>query len=173
MRMMKPAFGDVRAPRQWNETADRSLTQEVGMMKHQLDGCIYMSVRAATAEDEEYLVSEVNGQRVVVDGLMGLHVDDIVVAEKESTTRRMSRSRVVSRVVSPSGCTSFYIGSSLVPWAMARRWSFADVNCNKVWIFGQSTWTWRTTFGTPSRLLWRRQESRMVRTSLPRGSNQC
>ena len=80
MRMMKPAFGDVRAPRQWNETADRSLTQEVGMMKHQLDGCIYMSIRAATTEDEEYLVSEVNGQRVVVDGLMGLHVDDIVVA---------------------------------------------------------------------------------------------
>lgn len=79
MRMMKPAFGDVRAPRQWNETADRSLTQEVGMMKHQLDGCIYMSIRAATTEDEEYLVSEVNGQRVVVDGLMGLHVDDIVV----------------------------------------------------------------------------------------------
>ena len=80
MRMMKPAFGDVRAPRQWNETADRSLTQEVGMMKHQLDGCIYMSVRAATTEDEEYMVSEVNGQRVVLDGLMGLHVDDIVVA---------------------------------------------------------------------------------------------
>ena len=80
MRMMKPAFGDVRAPRQWNETADRSLTQEVGMMKHQLDGCIYMSVRAATTEDEEYLVSEVNGHRMVMDGLMGLHVDDIVVA---------------------------------------------------------------------------------------------
>ena len=43
MMMTKPAFGDVRAPRQWNETADYALTKEVGLMKHELDGCVYVS----------------------------------------------------------------------------------------------------------------------------------
>ena len=80
MQMTKPAFGDVRAPRQWNETADKSLTQEVGLLKHQLDGCVYLSMREATNDDEEYLVSEIGGKRMVLDGVMGLHVDDIVVA---------------------------------------------------------------------------------------------
>ena len=41
MQMTKPAFGDVRAPRQWNDTADRALAQEVKLWKHELDGCIY------------------------------------------------------------------------------------------------------------------------------------
>ena len=80
MQMTKPAFGDVRAPRQWNETADKSLTQDVGLLKHQLDGCVYLSMREATTDDEEYLVSEIGGKRMVLDGIMGLHVDDIVVA---------------------------------------------------------------------------------------------
>eukprot|EP00434_Breviolum_minutum_P011884 symbB.v1.2.010485.t1/scaffold674.1/size176181/2 len=54
MMMTKPAFGDVRAPRQWNETADHALTNEVGLWKHRLDGCIYLSTRLATKEDAEF-----------------------------------------------------------------------------------------------------------------------
>ena len=50
MMMTKPAFGDVRAPRQWNETADNALTKEVGLWKHRLDGCIYLSTRVATKQ---------------------------------------------------------------------------------------------------------------------------
>ena len=78
MQMTKPAFGDVRAPRQWNETADAALTSEVGLLKHELDGCIYISVRLATAEDHKFKVFEMDGYDYVVDGLFGLHVDDIM-----------------------------------------------------------------------------------------------
>ena len=78
MQMTKPAFGDVRAPRQWNETADAALTSEVGLLKHELDGCIYVSVRLPTAEDHKFKVFEMDGCDYVVDGLFGLHVDDIM-----------------------------------------------------------------------------------------------
>ena len=80
MMMTKPAFGDVRAPRQWNETADHALTKEVGLWKHRLDGCIYLSTRVATKEDAEFEVFEHNGEMLVVDGVFGLHVDDILAA---------------------------------------------------------------------------------------------
>ena len=78
MQMTKPAFGDVRAPRQWNETADKALLTDVGLLKHELDGCIYISVRLATKEDDQFTVFDMNGQSYVVDGLFGLHVDDIM-----------------------------------------------------------------------------------------------
>ena len=80
MMMTKPAFGDVRAPRQWNETADHALTKEVGLWKHRLDGCIYLSTRLATKEDAEFEVFEHNGVMMIVDGVFGLHVDDILAA---------------------------------------------------------------------------------------------
>ena len=86
MMMTKPAFGDVRAPRQWNETADHALTKEVGLWKHRLDGCIYLSTRVATKEDAEFEVFEHNGEMLVVDGVFGLHVDDILAAG-EGVTR--------------------------------------------------------------------------------------
>ena len=54
LRAIKPAFGDVRAPRQWNDSADRVMTQEIKMVRHPLDRCVYMSTRLATVEDEEF-----------------------------------------------------------------------------------------------------------------------
>ena len=69
-----------RAPRQWNETADHALTKEVGLWKHRLDGCIYLSTRLATKEDAEFEVFEHNGVMMIVDGVFGLHVDDILAA---------------------------------------------------------------------------------------------
>ena len=78
MMMTKPAFGDARAPRQWNETSDHALTKEVGLWKHRLDGCIYLSTRVATKADSEFEVFKHNGER-------GLHVDDILAAGAEVT----------------------------------------------------------------------------------------
>ena len=76
MQMTKPAFGDVRAPRQWNETADKALLTDVGLLKHELDGCIYI-LRLVMKEDDQFTVFDMNGQSYVVDGLFGLHVDDV------------------------------------------------------------------------------------------------
>jgi len=80
MQMTKPAFGDVRAPKQWNETADRAITKEVGFLKHALDGCLYLSTRLANKEDDPFRVFKLNGMDYVVDGILGLHVDDIIAA---------------------------------------------------------------------------------------------
>ena len=77
MQMTKPAFGDVRAPKQWNQTADKALTTEVKLLKHALDGCIYMSTRRATKDDDVFTM---NGINYVVDGVLGLHVDDMIAA---------------------------------------------------------------------------------------------
>ena len=64
--MTKPAFGDVRAPRQWNDTADMALIQDVALLKHELDGCIYISVRLATESDHDFTIFEMDGQSYAV-----------------------------------------------------------------------------------------------------------
>jgi hypothetical protein len=78
MQVTKPAFGDVRAPRQWNDTTDKVLIQDVALLKHELDGCIYISVRLAMESDHDFTISEMNGQNYAVDGLFGIHVGDIM-----------------------------------------------------------------------------------------------
>ena len=78
LRAMKPAFGDVRAPRQWNESADKVMTQEIKMLRHPLDRCVYMSTRLATVEDEEFCCFHFGNEMRVVDGVLGLHVDDYI-----------------------------------------------------------------------------------------------
>eukprot|EP00435_Cladocopium_sp_Y103_P051542 s447_g16.t1 len=85
MQMTKPAFGDVRAPRQWNDTADKALVGEVRLLKHELDGCIYISVRLATEKDHEFIVFEMDGQSWVVHGLFVIHVDDIMACGENVT----------------------------------------------------------------------------------------
>ena len=67
-------------PKQWNETADRAITKEVGFLKHALDGCLYLSTRLANKEDDPFRVFKLNGMDYVVDGILGLHVDDIIAA---------------------------------------------------------------------------------------------
>ena len=78
LRALKPAFGDVRAPRQWNDSADKVMTQEIKMMRHPLDRCVYMSTRMTTAEDEEFCCFHYGDEIRVVDGVLGLHVDDYI-----------------------------------------------------------------------------------------------
>ena len=83
LKATKPAFGDVRAPRQWNETADRYLTQELGLVHHPLDRCLYLSIRAASADDPEFLQFEKDKGWWIVDGALGLHVDDFLGAGEQ------------------------------------------------------------------------------------------
>ena len=78
LRALKPAFGDVRAPRQWNDSADKVMTLEIKMMRHPLDRCVYMSTRKTTAEDEEFCCFHYGDEVRVVDGVLGLHVDDYI-----------------------------------------------------------------------------------------------
>ena len=80
LKATKPAFGDVRAPRQWNETANDYLINELGLVNHPLDRCLYLSTRQATAEDDSFLTFEKNGSWWIVDGVLGLHVDDFLGA---------------------------------------------------------------------------------------------
>ena len=56
LKATKPAFGDVRAPRQWYQTADYYLIEELLMIHHPLDRCIYLSTRAATKDDPPFQV---------------------------------------------------------------------------------------------------------------------
>ena len=78
MKVVKPAFGDVRAPRQWYGTADRVKREELHFLRHQLDRCLYMSTRLATKDDHPYRVFQNQNERCVVDGVVGLHVDDVI-----------------------------------------------------------------------------------------------
>ena len=78
LRALKPAFGDVRAPRQWNDSADKVMTQEIKMMRHPLDRCVYMSTRMTTAEDEGFCCFHYGDEIRVVDEVLGLHVDDYI-----------------------------------------------------------------------------------------------
>ena len=78
MKVLKPAFGDVRAPGQWYATADRVITQELGMVRHQLDRYMYLSLRPAQDGDDSYRVFNRQGAAYVLDGIFGIHVDDII-----------------------------------------------------------------------------------------------
>lgn len=80
LKATKPAFGDVRAPRQWYETADGVVTSDLKMVRHPLDRCIFLSVRAAQHEDDDFCVFTQGGQQWILDGVLGLHVDDFLGA---------------------------------------------------------------------------------------------
>ena len=80
LKATKPAFGDVRAPRQWFETADQFLVEELKFMSHPLDRCVYLSLREAVEQDDPFCCFEKDGKWWTCDGLLGLHVDDFVGA---------------------------------------------------------------------------------------------
>ena len=86
MKACKPAFGDVRAPRQWNNTANEYLLHELNLMAHPLDRCVYLSLRQAADGDDPFCVFNYNGMKCVVDGILGLHVDDFIGAGEGVTT---------------------------------------------------------------------------------------
>eukprot|EP00959_Pyramimonas_sp_CCMP1952_P061176 1278530-Pyramimonas_sp.AAC.1 len=68
LQTMKPAFGDVRAPRQWNQTITEAMI-DIGFLQHQLDRCCFLSYRNATDGDDPFLVwGADDGQNYVLDG---------------------------------------------------------------------------------------------------------
>ena len=76
LRMRKPTFGDVRAPRQWNTKATSTM-ENIGFVGHPLDKCIFLSFREPVEEDSDFVRStDVSGRIWVLDGILGLHVDD-------------------------------------------------------------------------------------------------
>ena len=91
--MTKPAFGDVRAPRQWNDTADKALVQDVALLKHEMDG-----------------------QSYVVDGLFGIHVDDIMACG-EGVYGPPKNHKVTDPAALLNVYTCCCTGSNLVPWS--------------------------------------------------------
>ena len=81
LKATKPAFGDIRAPRQWYQTADHYLIEELLMIHHPVDRCIYLSTRAATKDDPPFQVfHNKDNEALIVDGHLGLHVDDFIGA---------------------------------------------------------------------------------------------
>jgi chemotaxis protein histidine kinase CheA len=50
LKATKPQFGDVRAPRQWYGSADRTMVAELTFLRHPLDRCVYLSVREVSTE---------------------------------------------------------------------------------------------------------------------------
>ena len=82
LKATKPAFGDVRAPRQWNASADGVMINNCNMkfLRHPLDRCVYLSIREANQDDEEFACFNFGGSVCTVDDVMGLHVDDYLGA---------------------------------------------------------------------------------------------
>lgn len=77
LKATKLAFGDVRAPRQWYESAREFLLEEAKFLVHPLDNCVFLSVRRAYSEDHDFRCS-CWMVCLVVDGILGLHVDDFL-----------------------------------------------------------------------------------------------
>ena len=83
LKATKPAFGDVRAPRQWFDTADSYLVNNLKLVSHPLDRCLYMSLRKATQDDDPFPTFEMHNDWWIVDGVVGLHVDDFIGAGEQ------------------------------------------------------------------------------------------
>ncbi len=77
LRMRKPTFGDVRAPKLWRKTVGRAFTER-GFRPHVLKACVYLSYREATTDDATFTVWQKGNQEFVLDGVIGLHVDDMI-----------------------------------------------------------------------------------------------
>ncbi len=76
-RVRKPAFGDVRAPRQWRDSTQRSM-KGLSFETHILEQCLFLSYR--TASREEAMTFECQGVNYKLDGTAGLHVEDFPAA---------------------------------------------------------------------------------------------
>ena len=97
--MRKPAFGDVRAPRIWNNTAHES-TNERNFIVHPLEHCLYLSTRTATRDDDHSECFQFNNEQRFVDGALGLHVYDFIgEGEGDSSERDTSSEKRGSDVL--------------------------------------------------------------------------
>ncbi len=75
--MKKPAFGDVRAPKLWNNRITNSM-KEKGWVQHALDPCLFLSYGNFQEGDDEREAFEKDGMYYVLGGIAGLHVDDFL-----------------------------------------------------------------------------------------------
>ena len=75
LQMVKPAFGDSRAPRQWYNDAESTM-KRFSFQKHQLEPCAFISTRTASADEAD--AYEDGQEHRLVDGIMALHVDDFI-----------------------------------------------------------------------------------------------
>eukprot|EP00959_Pyramimonas_sp_CCMP1952_P429544 8995879-Pyramimonas_sp.AAC.1 len=75
--MNKLVFGDARAPKQWWITADSAMANR-HFAPHPLDNCVYVSIRLATDKDSEFDASLYDSHRMIVDEVLGLHVDHTI-----------------------------------------------------------------------------------------------
>ena len=86
--MLKPAFGDVRAPRQWNQTATEAML-DIGFMQHALDKCCFLSFRRAVDADDAFLAWKADDEQYyILDGVLGLHVDDFIGGGEQLDSER-------------------------------------------------------------------------------------
>ena len=56
------------------------MINDIKFLRHPLDRCVYLSVREAYQGDEEFACFQLNRLTHMVDGVMGLHVDDCLGA---------------------------------------------------------------------------------------------
>ena len=84
LRMLKPAFGDARAPKLWNDTAQTAM-DESDFVTHPLEKCLYLSYRPAMqAEQPDFYTTDKTGW--TLDGILGLHVDDYLGSGENVST---------------------------------------------------------------------------------------
>ena len=74
MKVVKPEFGDVRAPRQSFSMVDRVKREELYFVRRQLDNCLLTRARSADKSDDRSRVFD----NTVVEGVIGLCVDDLM-----------------------------------------------------------------------------------------------
>ena len=73
-KVVKPEFGDVRAPRQSFSMVDRVKREELYFVRRQLNNCLQTRARSADKSDDRSRVFD----NTVVEGVIGLRVDDLM-----------------------------------------------------------------------------------------------
>jgi len=68
--MTKPAFRSVQVPRQWNNTANKTLIQDLVLLKHKINKYIYISIRLTTEFTHDFTIFKIDNQSYIVDGFL-------------------------------------------------------------------------------------------------------
>ncbi len=84
LRTREPAFGAARAPNQWHDSAHRSM-KDLSFETHILEQCLFLPYRRASRE--EAMTFEYQRANYKLDGIAGLHVDDLLAAGEGVTCK--------------------------------------------------------------------------------------
>lgn len=151
VKATKPAFGDVRAPRQWRDSADDVLQKSLGFAPHPLDACLYVSTREAANKDGRFCCFEWNKQVTIVGSVLGLHVSDFIYA-----VVKMSRG---SKATTSTAAWSIWPNvSGLARGTLEKELGscFAALTWSKVWTMLKSQCNWQTMCAKSSLSRWAR-----------------